>query len=136
MDSAQFFQNVGSKSESMQTPRLLMDQVEYSNVILLNKTDLVSDEQIGQVREQVTALNGKAKIISCKESAVDASEVVNTGLFKAEDFKRENFSKMFEADKPKSCCKVSIARGESPCCLRARTIDSGLSQGESIQKSK
>jgi len=88
----------------------------------------VSDEQLGQVREHVKALNSKAKIISCKESSVDTSEVVNTRLFKAEDFNLENFSKMFEGEKPKSCCKASIARGESPCCLRARTIDSGLSQ--------
>lgn len=131
VDSAQFFQNIGLTEEtesSIQTPKLLMDQVEYSNVVLLNKTDLVNEDQLNQVHEHVKALNGKAKVISCKESAVDVMEVVNTGLFKAEDFNLENFSKMFEGDKPKSCCKTAIAKGESPCCLRARTIDSGLSK--------
>jgi G3E family GTPase len=127
VDSAHFFQNLGPKSENMDAPRLLMDQVEYSNVVLLNKTDLVSDEQLSKVREHVRALNSKAKIISCKESSIDVSEVVNTGLFKREDFNLEGFTTMFEGVKPKSCCKSSIAKGESPCCLRARTIDSGLS---------
>jgi G3E family GTPase len=128
VDSAHFFQNLGPKSENIQAPRLLMDQVEYSNVVLLNKTDLVSDEQLSKVREHVIALNSKAKIICCKESSIDVSEVVNTGLFKKEDFNLEDFTTMFEGVKPKSCCKASIAKGESPCCLRARTIDSGLSK--------
>lgn len=128
VDSAQFFQNLSE--ETSKAPRLLMDQIEYSNVILLNKTDLVSAEQLDKVREHAAALNSKAKVISCKESAVDVAEVVSTGLFKAEDFDLENFSTMFEgSSKPKpSCCKASMARGESPCCLRARTIDSGVSK--------
>lgn len=132
VDSAQFMRNAGQKGAegSALAPRLLTDQVEYSNVILLNKTDLVSAEQLERVCEHVEALNGKAKIIPCRESHVDVSEVVNTGLYKADDFDLENFSEMFarQNDKPKSCCKASIARGESPCCLRARTIDSGLSK--------
>jgi G3E family GTPase len=133
VDSALFFQNIGCSAESMQAPRLLMDQVEYSNVILLNKTDLVSEEQLDRVRAHVAALNGKAKVIACEESSIDVSEVVNTGLFKTEDFDLGNFAKMFvsESEKPKSCCKAAAARGESPCCLRARTIDSGVSKGES-----
>ena len=129
VDSAQFFQNIGTKSKSMETPRLLMDQVEYSNVVLLNKTDLVNEKQLSQVHNHIQVLNSKAKIIACKESFVNVSDVVNTCLFKAEDFNFENFAKMFEGDeKPKSCCRASIAKGESPCCLRARTIDSGLSK--------
>lgn len=128
VDSALFFQNIGASAGSLQAPRLLMDQVEYSNVVLLNKTDLVSEEQLGKVRAHVMALNSKAKVISCKESNIDVSEVVNTGLFKAEDFDLANFTNIFESEKPKSCCKAAAARGESPCCLRARTIDSGLSK--------
>ena len=116
-DSAHFFHNSGSTAESTQTPRLLMDHVEYSNVVLLNKTDLVSEEQLGHVRERITALNSKAKVISCTESLVDVAEVVNTGLFKAEDFDLENVFKMFESEKPKACCKASMACGESSCCL-------------------
>mmetsp|Transcript_3456 Transcript_3456/g.7203 ORF Transcript_3456/g.7203 Transcript_3456/m.7203 type:complete len:510 (-) Transcript_3456:337-1866(-) len=127
VDSARFFQNLGPEAGSTQAPRLLMDQVECSNVILLNKIDLVNDDQLGKVQDHVAALNGNAKIIPCKEASVDVSEVVNTGLFKAEDFDLGNFTKMFE-DKPASCCKASVARGESPCCLRARTINSALSK--------
>ncbi|KAL7528156.1 hypothetical protein ACHAXR_004761 [Thalassiosira sp. AJA248-18] len=127
VDSCQFFQNIGPDAQ-MDKGRLLLDQVEYSNVVLLNKTDLVSEEQLNKVRDHVMALNSKAKVISCKESSVDVKEVVNTGLFKAEDFDLDKFTETFEGEKPKSCCKASASRGESPCCLRARTIESGLSK--------
>ncbi len=60
---------------------LLVEQIEFANVILLNKTDLLSKEQLQIVRGIVRGLNAKAKIIETTQSRVDLDEVMNTGLF-------------------------------------------------------
>jgi G3E family GTPase len=65
---------------------LLIEQVEFANVILLNKTDLVSEEQLTQVRRQVESLNPKAKIISTQYGVVhDLNFILDTNLFSLEE---------------------------------------------------
>uniref|UniRef100_A0A7S0TCK8 CobW C-terminal domain-containing protein n=1 Tax=Pseudo-nitzschia delicatissima TaxID=44447 RepID=A0A7S0TCK8_9STRA len=53
-----------------------------------------------------------------------------TNLYNPKDFDLSKFIQQFEQFqvKEKSCCKAAKAKGESPCCLRARMIDSGKSQ--------
>lgn len=60
---------------------LLCDQVEFADVILLNKTDLVDDEHLHRVEGVIRALNPVAKLIRTSHSRVDLTEVLNTGLF-------------------------------------------------------
>ena len=60
---------------------LLTDQVEFANVILLNKVDLVDEDQLKLVYGMLHRLNPGAKIIPTTNSKVDLNEVVNTGLF-------------------------------------------------------
>lgn len=60
---------------------LLTDQVEFANVILLNKTDLVSESELGILRDIIHKLNPDAKILKTNHSQVDLHEVINTGLF-------------------------------------------------------
>ncbi|RED98432.1 GTP-binding protein [Marinoscillum furvescens] len=60
---------------------LLTDQVEFANVILLNKTDLVSPEQLGLLEKTLHKLNPKAKILRSQHSQIDPKEILNTGLF-------------------------------------------------------
>lgn len=67
---------------------LLIDQVEFANVILLNKTDLVSPQQLDQIEATIKRLNPVAKIIRTKHSNVDLSEVLDTGLFDYETTSR------------------------------------------------
>ncbi|MDT0678542.1 GTP-binding protein [Autumnicola musiva] len=60
---------------------LLTDQIEFANVILLNKTDLVNKEELRRVKGIIIGLNAEAKIIETVNSRVDFKEVINTGLF-------------------------------------------------------
>ena len=63
---------------------LLVDQIEFADVILLNKLDMVAAEQADKIREVLKSLNKNAKIIGCKYSKVDVREILNTGLFDME----------------------------------------------------
>lgn len=64
---------------------LLVDQIEFANVILLNKVDLISAAELGTVRSIIRGLNAKAKIIETTLSQVDMDEVMDTGLFNLEE---------------------------------------------------
>jgi G3E family GTPase len=60
---------------------LLTDQIEFANVIILNKTDLVSKDHLGVLRATINKLNPSAQIIESSYSKVDPSRILNTGLF-------------------------------------------------------
>ena len=60
---------------------LLVDQVEFADVIVLNKLDLVDDAQEREVEGVIRALNPGAKIVKTTRSNVPLKEVLNTGLF-------------------------------------------------------
>ena len=60
---------------------LLVDQVEFTDVILLNKTDLVTPATLATVETLVRRLNPTAKLIHTDHGVVDLSEVLDTGLF-------------------------------------------------------
>ena len=60
---------------------LLTDQVEFANVILLNKTDLVSEPDLRNLYDIIHKLNPEAKIIPSNHSKVNLRDVISTGLF-------------------------------------------------------
>ncbi|KAJ4862126.1 cobW/HypB/UreG, nucleotide-binding domain-containing protein [Trichoderma breve] len=60
---------------------LMVDQIEFADVIILNKIDMINDETKARVLDLVKQLNHRAKIIESKYSKVDVKELVNTGLF-------------------------------------------------------
>ena len=64
---------------------LMMDQVEFANVIILNKKDLVNDGQQTDLEEKVKCLNPKAKIVKSIQAKIDLKEILNTGLYKSVD---------------------------------------------------
>ena len=68
---------------------LLIDQVEFADVILLNKIDLVTPEVSDKVETAIRKLNPLAKIIRTSHSKVNLREVLHTGLF---DFDRTSQS--------------------------------------------
>ena len=60
---------------------LLVEQVEFSNVILLNKIDLVSNADREATRQLLVSMNPKAKILDSQFGVVDPSLILNTKLF-------------------------------------------------------
>ena len=63
---------------------LLVDQVEFANVILLNKTDLINSEQLRLVEAIIKRLNPEARLIETQFSELPAQEILNTKLFNFE----------------------------------------------------
>jgi len=60
---------------------LLTDQIEFANVIILNKTDLVDANTVGLLKASIQKLNPGAKILTSDFSKVDPKEILNTKLF-------------------------------------------------------
>ncbi|MBL8641077.1 MAG: GTP-binding protein [Alphaproteobacteria bacterium] len=64
---------------------LLVEQIEFANVIILNKADLVTREQLETVKAIIRGLNVKAKLIVSTLGQVDLDDVLDTGLFDFEE---------------------------------------------------
>jgi len=60
---------------------LLVDQIEFANVILVNKIDLISPDDRRRIRAMIGALNPKAKIYETTNADVSLDQVMGTGLF-------------------------------------------------------
>ena len=61
---------------------LLVDQVEFANVIIVNKTDLVSSEQVGMIKKMIGQLNSTATVLESTKSQVPLEKILGTGRFK------------------------------------------------------
>ena len=61
--------------------RLVIEQIEFCNIVLLNKISEISPEEASRVRKVVRALQPKAEIIECDYADVDLHRLLNTGLF-------------------------------------------------------
>jgi G3E family GTPase len=64
---------------------LLTDQIEFANIIILNKTDLVDRASLGLLEAAIKKLNPTAKIIQSEFGKVDLKNVLNTRLFDFEE---------------------------------------------------
>lgn len=60
---------------------LLIQQIEFCNIILLNKVDEVEPEQLGRLKEIVRAIQPEAEIIECNFGDVDLDKIVGTHMF-------------------------------------------------------
>jgi G3E family GTPase len=63
---------------------LLVDQVEFADVIVINKCDLVEDSELQRVQEALSRLNPLAKRIPTTHADVPLDSVLDTGLFSYE----------------------------------------------------
>ena len=60
---------------------LLVEQIEFANVIVLNKVDLISAHQQEEMKRIIRKLNPNAKIIQADHGKIDPKEILNTHLF-------------------------------------------------------
>ena len=60
---------------------LLTDQIEFANVLILNKTDLVSAGDLGLLEALIKKLNSEASIVHSRFGNVAPGEILDTGLF-------------------------------------------------------
>jgi G3E family GTPase len=63
---------------------LLVDQIEFADVIVLNKLDLVDAEAAARLRAALVRLNPAARIVDAENARVDLQQVLGTGLFDLE----------------------------------------------------
>ncbi len=60
---------------------LVIQQIEFCNLILLNKASMVSAEELEHIRAIICAIQPKAKIIDCDYCDVHFAEILDTNLF-------------------------------------------------------
>ena len=97
VDAFNFFKDFGSPETLMDRQltdmqddyrtivNLLTDQIEFANVIVLNKTDLVSSEHLEILKATLHKLNPAAQLITSNFSKVDPKAILNTKLFDFEE---------------------------------------------------
>jgi G3E family GTPase len=97
VDAFNFFKDFGSaetlkdrkasdiENDDRTIVNLLVDQIEFANVIVLNKTDLVTKNQLDLLEASIKKLNPIARLIHAEHSKVALKEIINTGLFNYEE---------------------------------------------------
>jgi G3E family GTPase len=60
---------------------LLIEQVEFCDVLVISKTDLVTELQLQRLKAILRSLNSRARIIQAQQGKVDPAQILNTGLF-------------------------------------------------------
>lgn len=64
---------------------LLVDQIEFANIIILNKIDLVTEQERNTVQSIIRSLNGRANIIEATLGEVNLDQIMDTRLFHFEE---------------------------------------------------
>jgi G3E family GTPase len=85
-DTAEFLQDRFGREEVPDEDQrtisdLFADQIEFANVIIVNKVDRADAQTLGRVKAYIKSLNPTAKIIEAKYTKVDVREMLNTGKF-------------------------------------------------------
>jgi G3E family GTPase len=63
---------------------LLVEQIEFADVVIINKASSVSPEQLAIVKKLVASLNADARILTCDQGRVSLDTILDTGLFDEE----------------------------------------------------
>ncbi|PZD95105.1 GTP-binding protein [Paenibacillus sambharensis] len=81
-------QEVGEE-DSRDVVDLLIDQIEFCDVLVLNKCDLVSEKDLAELEGILRKLQPRAKLIRAVHGEIEPAEIMNTGLF---DFEKASTS--------------------------------------------
>tara|TARA_B100000674_G_scaffold342367_1_gene286316 strand:- start:93 stop:1307 length:1215 start_codon:yes stop_codon:yes gene_type:complete len=83
-EEAKYLQDTGESlgdDDERSVSDLLVDQIEFADVLLVSKTDLVMEEDVKRLDAILKSLNTTAKIIPIVQGKVSIDEILNTGLF-------------------------------------------------------
>lgn len=72
------------KDDERSVADLLVDQVEFADVILISKTDLITNNELNKLNAILNTLNTQANIIPISNGHININQVLNTGLFNFE----------------------------------------------------
>ena len=61
--------------------RLLIEQIEFCNIVLLNKASEITPDELGRLRAIVKGINPGAKVLQCDYGDIDLDEIIYTGMF-------------------------------------------------------
>ncbi|MED4206810.1 GTP-binding protein [Neobacillus mesonae] len=73
------------ESDTREVVDLLIDQIEFANVLIVNKIDLVEKVRVLELKAVLQKLNPDAKIIESNRSQVALNEILDTNLFDFEE---------------------------------------------------
>jgi len=76
---------LGAKRDEEDIENLVIQQIEFCNIVLLNKASEVTPEELERVKQIVRALQPKAEIIPCDYGDVDFEKILGTGMFNFDD---------------------------------------------------
>jgi len=65
--------------------RLVIEQIEFCNIVLLNKADEISASEMGTLKGIVKSINPGAKVLTCNYGDVDLDELIYTGMFRFDE---------------------------------------------------
>ena len=81
VDALRMRDEFGSGLDLTRQNNLVIQQIEFCNIVLLNKAAEVSPEELGRIREIVRGLQPKAEIIECNYGDVELDKILNTNMF-------------------------------------------------------
>ena len=61
--------------------RLVIEQIEFCNIVLLNKAADITPDELGKLKGIVKTINPGAKVLECNYGDVDLDEIIYTGMF-------------------------------------------------------
>lgn len=73
--------NCDDEAEERTIAHLLTDQIEFADVIVMNKIDLVDAPKLGEVEQLLRTMNPRARVIHADHAAVPMEHIFDTGLF-------------------------------------------------------
>ncbi|MDF2964069.1 MAG: cobalamin synthesis protein CobW [Paenibacillus sp.] len=73
------------ENDNREVVDLLIDQIEFCDVLILNKCDLVNESELIELEGVLRALQPRAKLIRSENGNVDPAHILNTGLFHFEE---------------------------------------------------
>jgi G3E family GTPase len=70
-----------SEDDNREVVDLLISQIEFCDVLIINKSEMIGSEELKQLKQVMQKLQPRAKLICSNYGKVDLKEIINTGLF-------------------------------------------------------